>query len=315
MSLRRAPSPRPHWVPATRTSASARIPELAIVAVLRAQRGPTHRARVPHGRASSALPAPSLPCLSSPVSVSVLADELRDHPDESLRQFLISGFTYGFRISFRPDRVPRLRSASVNMGSALRNPQVVDDYLAREVHLGRVAGPFPTPPLPSLHISRFGVIPKRGRPGRWRLIVDLSHPPGQSVNGGIAGDELSLSYARVDDAIDFIVHEGRGTLLAKVDIRDAYRLVPIHPEDRTLLGMAWGQGFYVDLALPFVSALPRLSLTSLPRAGTGSSNTTTASVSFSTIWMIFSPLEHRPHRSASVISTSSGPPPPSWASP
>ena len=97
-------------------------------------------------RATSALPAPSLPCVSSPVSVSVLADELRDHPDESLRQFLISGFTYGFRFAFRPNRVPRLRSASVNMGSALRNPQVVYDYLAREVHLGRVVGPFPTWP-------------------------------------------------------------------------------------------------------------------------------------------------------------------------
>ncbi len=54
-----------------------------------------------------------------------------------------------------------------------------------------------------------------------------------------------------DDAIDFIMQEGRGTMLAKDDVRDAYRLVPIHPLDRHLLGMSWNNKLYVDLALPF----------------------------------------------------------------
>ena len=35
-------------------------------------------------------------------------------------------------------------------------------------------------------------------------------------------------------------------MLAKVDIRSAYRIVPVHPEDRLLLGMMWEQAFYVD---------------------------------------------------------------------
>ena len=61
---------------------------------------------------------------------------------------------------------------------------------------------------------------------------------------------FTLSYAQVDDAIDFIMHEGHGTLLAKIDIHDAYRLVPVHPEDRPLLGMAWRSHFFVDLAFP-----------------------------------------------------------------
>ena len=46
------------------------------------------------------------------------------------------------------------------------------------------------------------------------------------------------SYTRVDDAINFIMQKGRWTLLAKIGIRDAYRLVPVHPEDQPLLGMA-----------------------------------------------------------------------------
>lgn len=205
---------------------------------------------------SAPVPVPSVshlpsPAAISPLSISALTSELKGHPSAFFRQYLLSGFRHGFRIGFSPSRITRLQSASQNMQSALQNPQVVDEYLSREVHLGRVAGPFPRPPLPDLHISRFGVIPKRGRPGKWRLIVDLSHPAGYSVNDGINGDDFTLSYARVEDAIDFIMQEGRGTLLAKIDIRDAYRLVPVHPEDRPLLGMAWKSHFFVDLALPF----------------------------------------------------------------
>ena len=48
-----------------------------------------------------------------------------------------------------------------------------------------------------------------------------------------------------------IVHKGRGTLLAKLDLESAYRVVPVHPEDRPLLGMEWKDQLYVDAALPF----------------------------------------------------------------
>ena len=125
------------------------------------------------------------------------------------------------------------------MRSALQNRDVVEQYLAREVSLGMVAGPFTSSPfVRPLHTNRFGVISRRGRPGKWRLIVDLSFPQEASVNDGIDGTDFPLSYSRVDDAIDFIMREGHGTLLAKVNIRDAYRLIPIHPHDRHFLGMS-----------------------------------------------------------------------------
>lgn len=40
-------------------------------------------------------------------------------------------------------------------------------------------------------------------------------------------------------------------MLAKVDIKNAYRMVPVHPEDRSLLGMIWDGALYVDASLPF----------------------------------------------------------------
>lgn len=39
--------------------------------------------------------------------------------------------------------------------------------------------------------------------------------------------------------------------MAKMDIKQAYRIVPVHPEDRRLLGMQWQDKVYVDKVLPF----------------------------------------------------------------
>ena len=39
-------------------------------------------------------------------------------------------------------------------------------------------------------------------------------------------------------------------MLAKVDIRSAYRTVPVHPDDWQLMGMLWEQALFVDTALP-----------------------------------------------------------------
>ena len=39
-----------------------------------------------------------------------------------------------------------------------------------------------------------------------------------------------------------ILKNGRGTLLAKLDIKQACRNIPVHPKDRHLLGMLWKGG-------------------------------------------------------------------------
>ena len=56
------------------------------------------------------------------------------------------------------------------------------------------------------------------------MIVDLSSPDPNSVNH-------SLRYASMDDALRLIRSLGPGCLLLKMDLKDAYRVVPIHPGD------------------------------------------------------------------------------------
>ena len=145
------------------------------------------------------------------------------------------------------------------MQSALANPEPVSEYLQNEQKEERIAGPFPKALVRNIHLSRFGVIPKRHQPGKWRLILDLSHPTGYSVNDGIAKELSTLQYASVDDAARIISDLGPGTMLAKIDIAHAYRNIPVHPADRHLLGMEWEGKIYLDTALPFgLRSAPKL---------------------------------------------------------
>ena len=100
-------------------------------------------------------------------------------------------------------------------------------------------------------MSRFGVIPKQGQANKWRLIVDLSSPEGFSVNDAIRAEDCSLSYVSVDQIASSVLALGRGSLMAKCDVKHAYRQVPVHLQDRPLLGMYWQGQYYVDTSLPF----------------------------------------------------------------
>ena len=185
----------------------------------------------------------------TPINVDRFQHELCHHPNQDKVAYVVHGLRDGFHLGFHSST--SLKSAAGNMASALLNPQVINNYLQSEVQFGRVAGPFSQPPLPDLHVSRFGVIPKHHQPGKWRLILDLSWPAGHSVNNGIAGEDYSLQYMKVDDIIAGMMRLGRDSLMAKFDVQNAYHIVPVHTEDCRLLGMKWRDAFYVDMVLPF----------------------------------------------------------------
>ena len=103
-----------------------------------------------------------------------------------------------------------------------------------------------------MHRSPIGLVPKSS--GGYRLIVDLSSPHGRSVDDGIDPAVGSMDYVSVD-AVAMVAEMGRGTVLAKVNIRSVYRLVPVHPEDRWLLGMTWNGGLFCGHHLAFWPSL------------------------------------------------------------
>ena len=191
-----------------------------------------------------------LSAISTPLVLESWARALASHPDQAFARYVCEGIQHGFRIGFQHGSP--LKSTGANMDSARQHPHIITEYLQKELSLGRMLGPFKdTQSLPPLHINRFGVIPKGHNTGKWRLITDLSYPPGQSVNDSIDPDLCSMVYTTVDDAAAVVSRLGDGALMAKVDIESAYRLVPVHPDDRPLLAMLWEGHVYVDPMLPF----------------------------------------------------------------
>ena len=187
------------------------------------------------------------PLVSSPIDIYRLELELATHPNRNFVYNLLSTLKEGARIGYTGPRSDRV---SPNLISAAQHPEVVSLNLQKEIALGRVAGPYPSPPLPKFQCHPVGVIPKKHSP-EWRTIYHLSFPQGTSINDHIPKDPYSLSYIRVDDAIRILQSLGRGAFMAKTDLKSAFRLIPIHPDDWNLLGIYWQSQYYVDMYLPF----------------------------------------------------------------
>lgn len=95
-----------------------------------------------------------------------------------------------------------------------------------------------SPPFPTLHCSPFGVIPKKGQPGKWRFILDLSSLQGHSVIDGIPKDPFSSQDVSVDIAIARLLELGPGTLMTKFDVECAYRNIALQPGNLYLFVVA-----------------------------------------------------------------------------
>ena len=112
---------------------------------------------------------PRLAPINTPLHKEAWQACLRLHPDQNLVQYLTRGFTQGFRIGF--DYRCELKGAKKNMHYATQQLVVIDNYLQDELKAGRVLGPFKTEDIsPPVHVSRFGVIPKKHKENAWRLI-------------------------------------------------------------------------------------------------------------------------------------------------
>ena len=81
--------------------------------------------------------------------------------------------------------------------------------------------------------------PKKDKYNKWRLILD------QRATASTMAFLKIWSYVSVDDVVLRIIQLGPGTMMAKMDIRHAYRNVLVHPAHRYKMGVQ------VDTVLPF----------------------------------------------------------------
>ena len=135
------------------------------------------------------LPSTHFGAIVTPLEWAKWCYALRDHPDREFVTYIVSGIRVGFRLGFQYRPVD-CKAATRNMPSASLCEEKMDEFLATECAAGRILGPFERELVPMVHVSRLGAVPK-STPGKYRFIVDLSHPEDQSVNDGISESRCS----------------------------------------------------------------------------------------------------------------------------
>jgi hypothetical protein len=191
-------------------------------------------------------PHTSLP-VSTPLRPAGWLHLLRDYPDPDWAHRLVHDLIYGVDIGYRGARRIQVHSLNFVVGSEEAAAVTVD--MAAEVGLGHIAGPYAVPPFPFFRCSPLKTVPKKGKASKFRIIHHLSHPHGHSINSFTA--DWPCVLAGFAAAVDIVRRLGRGCYMAKIDVKAAYRCIPVRPADWPLLGMRWEQQYYFHRTLPF----------------------------------------------------------------
>ena len=104
-------------------------------------------------------------------------------------------------------------------------------------------------PLKNFRSSPLGAVPKKD--GTSSLIIYLSSPSGLSINNFISKEDYSVTFSKFDDVVSMAKSLSKSALMAKLDIKHAFRLCPARPDDWHLLGTSWNGLYFIELRLPF----------------------------------------------------------------
>lgn len=142
--------------------------------------------------------------------------------------FILSGIEHGFElVNDRLDSIVSGEAKNSHSAEVTYRSEVEAEIL-KEIHLGRYEIVYDKPKI----ISPISVVPKDD--GSIRLIHDCSQPEGRSVNSYALPDKHQ--FASVDKAVAMTNYKN---YMCKVDLKQAYRHVPISKFSQNLTGLKW----------------------------------------------------------------------------
>ena len=141
-----------------------------------------------------------------------------------------------------------------NHFSACQYPCQVQEYIDKEIKLGALLGPVKKMDHEQFHCSPLLTRPKDF--DKRRVILNLSHPHGNSVNSHVDkalfdGSPFTLKFPTVDDIASDIIECTDDPVLFKVDVARAFRNLRVDPADSLQLGIKWQNNFYIDVGIAF----------------------------------------------------------------
>ena len=184
------------------------------------------------------------------VKPAILKKYFKNHPDKELITYLINGFTNGFKLGLT--REPKTSKKCRNSKNVRNNLDVTQRLVDKEVGKGHILGPFTEPPIKGLFISPLNIVPKPNCEIGWRLIHDLAFPyDDNGVNACIPRENAKVTYHTLDEVIEMALEIGPDAKGARIDIRSAFRNLPIHFSDLKYLGFMLNGYYYINCCLPF----------------------------------------------------------------
>ena len=178
--------------------------------------------------------------VSTPINVPMLLEMLEGRYADY--EYIKSGFLNGFTLGLIPN--PSLKSSHKKSN---RNVAELKRKLKVELDSGRIIGPFSEKPISNMMTSPIYVIPKPNTT-KWRMIFDLSAPKGFSVNQNSPKANRTVKYCTIKSVINLATSlDSREVHFAKLDITDAYRLVPMAKSQWKYLGLKLENDYYIDI--------------------------------------------------------------------
>ena len=163
---------------------------------------------------------------SSPLSqnLNIWKTELLHDIDNS---FIINGLSHGFTVMSADISSENIECENYKSVTSIQNRPRVEEQLSKEIALGRYQICVDKPKI----ISALGAVPKPNS-SELRLIHDCSRPKDKGLNSYAIPDKFSFSS--VDSAVQMITPNA---WMAKLDLKSAYRHVPLHPSQYPATGL------------------------------------------------------------------------------
>lgn len=172
---------------------------------------------------------------------------LKYHPPPT-QQYLKDGMQNGFRMGIT--RAIQPETNQHNLKCSTTQKTAIYQWLIEEVQAGHMIGPSRHPPIPNMHWSPIGAVPKDIV--KFRVIHHLSAPRKHvSVNSLVHPALSTVTYITFKDIAEFVFELGKGSFLWKIDLKAAYRHLAIHTDDLKYFGMKWDNLYLVDAFLGF----------------------------------------------------------------
>ena len=147
--------------------------------------------------------------------------------------FILDGVYNGFKVIDPTANIPIYECKNYNSCYSSSNMVKMENILLKELNSDKISISAIKPD----QIHALGAIPKPD--GSIRHITDCSRPCKISVNNYMKDTFSRFSFNTIDVVVPNVTPY---SYMATVDLQDAYRSVPIHPEDRKHFGLSWNFG-------------------------------------------------------------------------